>query len=248
MFHICIQIWIFRYTFELTMTKKLVNSSTETLFRTSLFLLSCLPFFQLAYSSIYQQLGVNPFATLSHTTGKWAIIFLLFSIAITPSRRLLCWLFTLLRLPQGKRLSDWNFLIRARRQVGLFAAFYATLHVLTYLYLDIDWQLEYFLQDLSERKFIIVGLLAFAMTIMLALTSPKIMVKKLGRYWKRIHRLTYLLIPLSILHFYWVAKHDNDLPRVFLIVCAIILTTRLAIFLQRKFKNTRDNGLEVFRD
>ena len=118
---------------------KKVNQADKKI-RTVLFLLSSIPSLVLLKKLAYDDLGINPFATLSHTTGEMAIIYLLITLSVTPVRKWLCSTSKIMKLAEGKRLSDWNFLIRTRRQLGLFSFFYASLHLATYLILDVAGQ------------------------------------------------------------------------------------------------------------
>ena len=156
-----------------------INRS-EKYIRICTFLCSLTPLFHLLYGYYTNQLGINLFATISHSTGHLALIFILLTLAVTPTRRLLCNCACKLNMNRGKRLADWNFLIRCRRQLGLFGFFYATLHLMIYFSLDIYWQWEFFTVDLKERSFIVLGLINFVMLLSLAITSYTPIRKKMG--------------------------------------------------------------------
>ncbi len=223
-------------------------SKGEKWFRSILFILSSSPGVYLVYQYYFDSLGVNPFAKLSHFTGTWAMIFLLLTLLITPLRRWLRSAAKLLSTQNGKRLSDWNYLIRARRQVGLFSFFYACLHCWVYLSLDIGWKLDYFTQDINERPFIILGVLGFAILSLLAMTSPKFIVKKLGSWWRKIHQLIYILVPIVIFHYWLVAKHDDQLPTYFALIGAVLLLYRFRLIWSLINNKSSDDGMEKFRD
>jgi len=139
------------------------------------FLLCLLPVLMLAWLLYTNQLGANPIEEIANTTGEWTLRFLLITLLATPL----------------KRLFSWRWPIRVRRMLGLFAFFYASLHLATYLWLDqfFDWG-EIWL-DILDRPFITVGMLAFVLLLPLALTSNHTMVRRLGRNWKRLHRLLH---------------------------------------------------------
>ncbi|PCI71648.1 MAG: hypothetical protein COB38_05345 [Gammaproteobacteria bacterium] len=220
----------------------------EKIFRFTIFSISIFPAILLYYKYSTAGLGINPFATLSHQTGHIAIVYILLTLSITPIRRFLCNVSIKLNLNRGKRLSDWNFLIKSRRQLGLFSFFYSALHLSAYLFLDIGWSWEYFSDDLAERSFIIYGLVNFIMLFLLAITSPTIVRKKMGRWWKKVHRLMYLIAILSIVHFVFAAKHGNNWSIVYGTICLVLLSNRAWIFLSNKSRRQKDDGLETYRN
>ena len=223
-------------------------NKNEKKFRLAIFSISIFPALLLYYKYHTDDLGINPFATFSHQTGHIAVVYILFTLSITPIRRFLCNLSIKLKLNRGKRLSDWNFLIKSRRQLGLFAFFYSTLHLLAYLFLDIGWSWNYFSDDLAERNFIIYGLANFLMLFLLAITSPTLVRKKMGRWWKKVHSLMYLIAILSIVHFVFAAKHGNSWPMIYGTICIILLFNRIWIFLSNKRRRQKDDGLETYRN
>ena len=137
--------------------------------------------------------------------------FLLITLAVTPLRQ----------------LSGWNWLIRFRRMLGLFAFFYALLHFTTYLVLDQYFDLQAIVEDVIKRPYITVGFLAFILLIPLAATSTKAMMKRLGRHWQRLHRLLYGISILGILHFIWLVKADLLEPLLYAAILAVLLGQRL---------------------
>src|SRR5688572_2827891 len=124
------------------------------------------------YSS---NLGVNPAETLQLETGIWTLRFLVFTLAVTPLRR----------------LTGWNRIIQYRRMLGLFAFYYGTLHFASYLVLDQFFSLEGMLADVAKRPFITLGFISFVAMIPLAVTSTKGWIRRLGRRWQSLHRLIY---------------------------------------------------------
>lgn len=175
------------------------------------FVLSLLPLAALVAGFFLAALGANPIDRIADETGQWTLRFLLLALVATPL----------------KRVTGWGWPVRVRRMLGLFAFFYATLHLLTYLWLDqfFDWA-EIGL-DILDRPFITVGMLAFLLLLPLALTSTNAMVKRLGRNWKRLHRLAYVIPVLGVLHFWWLVKADTLEPLVYGAVLGLLLFLRV---------------------
>jgi len=181
------------------------------IFKPALFIVSLLPFVYLVYGAFTDKLGTNPVETLTHETGEWALRFLLITLAITPLRRL-----------TGK-----PGLVRFRRMLGLFAFFYATLHFITYIWLDqfFDWM--EILADIPRRPFITVGFVAFVLLIPLAVTSTKAMQRRLKKNWQRLHKLVYVVPMLVIVHFIWSLKADYLEPTIYALVFLVLMIARL---------------------
>ncbi len=156
-------------------------------------------------------LGPNPLEELTHTTGDWALYFLFASLSITPFRR---WL----GMPD---------LIRFRRMLGLFSAFYASLHFGVWAYFDKQLDPAELIADLTLRRFIIAGIFALAILVILAATSTNDAIRRLGKNWQRLHRLVYIAAAAAILHYYWLVKADTRLPLAFAALLALLLLARL---------------------
>jgi sulfoxide reductase heme-binding subunit YedZ len=177
-----------------------------------LFFLCLLP---AAYHSLafWQDMsGANPTEALTRALGEWALYLLLVTLAITPLRR----------------LGGQAWLIRLRRMLGLFAFFYACLHVAAYLWLGqlFDW--SGIGHDILKRPFIVAGMIVFVLLLPLAITSNKVMIRQLGgRRWQKLHRLIYLAAMLAVLHYTWMVKVDAKQPAIFGILLAILLGLRL---------------------
>ena len=156
------------------------------------FVLCLLPLALLLWQGFTDSLGANPIDEIADRTGEWTLRLLLITLLMTPLRR---W-------------SGWSWPLRIRRMLGLYAFFYACLHLLSYLWLDqfFDWG-EIWL-DILERSFITLGMLAFLLLVPLALSSNNYMVRKLRRNWKRLHRLAYVVPALAVVHFWWLVKAD----------------------------------------
>jgi sulfoxide reductase heme-binding subunit YedZ len=157
-------------------------------------------------------LGANPIEAITHATGDWTLHFLLITLAITPLRR----------------LSGWNRVIGFRRMLGLFAFFYGTLHLLTYLWLDKFFAWSDILHDIPRRPFITVGFSAFVLLVPLALTSTAASIRRLGgRRWRALHRLIYVAALFGVIHYWWLVKADTTLPATYLSILALLFAVRL---------------------
>jgi methionine sulfoxide reductase heme-binding subunit len=163
-------------------------------------------------NALASNLGANPIDEITDQTGIWTLRFLLITLAVTPARR----------------LTGWNRLIQIRRMLGLFAFFYASLHFVTYLWLDQFFAVEDIIADVMERPFITVGFASFVLLIPLALTSTTAMIKRLGgKWWQRLHRLIYAIAIGGVVHYLWLVKADIRLPLIYGSVLATLLIYRL---------------------
>ena len=165
------------------------------------------------------ELGANPIAQALNQLGLVALVFLLAALACTPL----------------KTLFGWTWPIRLRRMLGLFAFFYAVLHVLTYAGLDqaLDWRA--IRDDVTKRKFIFVGFSAFVILIPLAATSTSRALKRLGYVrWKRLHRLAYVAPLLGVIHFTWRVKKDVREPVAYAVVLGALLIFRLGAYVRER--------------
>ena len=157
-------------------------------------------------------LGANPAEFITRATGDWALRMLLITLAVTPLRR----------------LSGWNWLLRLRRMLGLFAFFYAAVHFSSYISFDHVFDAGAILKDIVKRPFITVGFLCLMFMLPLAATSANAMVRRLGaKRWIALHRLVYLVAPLAVLHFWWMVKRDLTEPIIYAMVLAGLLGARL---------------------
>jgi sulfoxide reductase heme-binding subunit YedZ len=184
-----------------------------TAIKTVVFIAALLPFIRLAAFTVTDRLGANPIEFITRNTGDWTLYFLCITLAVTPLRR----------------LSSWNWLLKLRRMLGLFAFFYATLHFTTFFWFDHFFDLEEMWKDVVKRPFITVGFTAFVLLIPLAVTSTQGMVRRLGRRWQQLHRAIYVIAPLGILHYWWMkaGKHDFEQPILFGLIVAVLLAMRL---------------------
>ncbi|MGH8808323.1 MAG: protein-methionine-sulfoxide reductase heme-binding subunit MsrQ, partial [Noviherbaspirillum sp.] len=182
--------------------------------KAALFALALLPFARLVLFAFTDRLGANPIEFITRSTGDWTLYFLCLTLSITPLRR----------------YTKWNWLIKLRRMLGLFAFFYATLHFITFLWFDHFFDLNEMLKDVVKRPFITVGFTAFVLLIPLAITSTNGMVRRLGgKRWQWLHRAIYLIAPLGILHFWWMKAGKNDFaePILFGTIVALLLLMRV---------------------
>ncbi|WP_298609564.1 sulfite oxidase heme-binding subunit YedZ [uncultured Thiothrix sp.] len=178
-----------------------------------IFACALIPAILMGWGIWQDSLGANPIEAVTRSTGDWALRFLLLTLSLSTLRR----------------LSGWTQGIRLRRMLGLFAFFYASVHLILYLWLDqfFDWSGIW--HDILKRPFITVGMLAFLMLIPLAITSPKAMLRRLGKRWKTLHSLIYPLSILAVLHFWWMkdAKSDVSEPLIYALILAALLGERL---------------------
>ncbi len=175
------------------------------------FLAALAPFGWLVFRALTDRLSVNPIEDITLTTGIWALRLLLVTLAITPIRR----------------LTGWNQIIQYRRMLGLFAFFYATVHLLIYVVLDQGLAFEFILADIAKRPYITAGMTAFVLMIPLALTSTKGWIRRLGRRWQTLHRLIYVSAFAACLHFIWKVKVAIGEPVYYAVVLGILLCFRL---------------------
>lgn len=176
-----------------------------------LFVLCLLPFAQIVYGVIIDDLGANPVETVTDITGQWTLRLLLLTLAMTPLRLL---------IGQG-----WP--IRLRRMLGLYVFFYASLHFLTWLWLDQELRLDAILSDIAKRPYVTVGFLAWLGLLPLALTSNRFSIRRLGKSWSRLHQLVYPIAVLAILHFLWLVKADLLEPLIYTLVLLALLAFRV---------------------
>jgi len=156
-------------------------------------------------------LGANPIEELLHELGRWGLKFLLLGLTITPLRR---W-------------TGWNWLLRFRRMVGLFAFFYIVLHFLTYAILDQGLDIAAIVEDVIKRPYITLGMTGLLLLIPLAITSTKGMMRRLGRRWQKLHRLVYVIAIAGVWHFYWQVKLDTLDASLYALVLAVLFATRV---------------------
>ncbi len=185
---------------------------TARALKIAVFLFALAPFGWLVWGLAEGSLGPNPAEASNRFLGDWALRFLLVALAVTPLRT----------------LTGRAEVMRFRRMLGLFAFFYAAMHVTSYVVLDqfLDWAAVW--ADIVKRNFITVGMLAFLALVPLAVTSTQGMMKRLGgRRWKRLHRLVYPAAVLAVAHYYMMIKAGKAEALVYGAILAVLLAIRL---------------------
>ena len=182
-------------------------------FKPSVFFLSIIPFFIIFYKIFFNKLGPEPIKEITHHTGEWTLLFLIFTLSMTPL----------------KRFTNSSIWISVRRMLGLFAFFYASLHMLTYIGLDYRFDINAISKDILTKRFIFVGFAAWLLLVALALTSSIKMMILLKQYWKKLHRLIYLISILGVTHFLWLVKKDMTEPLIYLFIILFLLGLRVKL-------------------
>ena len=201
------------------------NSVNKALLRPAakpaLFAICLLPFAWLVYAAAANQLGANPSEALVRATGDWTLRFLCTVLAVTPLR-------VITKTPA---------LARFRRMLGLFVYFYVVVHLLSYSWFDMEFNVGDIVRDIIKRPFILVGFLSFVLLTPLAATSFNRAIRAMGvKRWQLLHKLVYAVAGLGILHFFWMRAAKNNFTEVFVYaaVIAILLGWRLVRFLREK--------------
>jgi sulfoxide reductase heme-binding subunit YedZ len=169
-----------------------------------------LPFALLVRGALVGDLGANPLDRVTDVTGEWGLHFILLTLAVTPLRR----------------ITGWTAMQRFRRMLGLFAFFYVSLHLLTWVWLDQGLVWANIVADIAKRPFVTVGFLAWLLLLPLALTSTRGMMRRLGRRWQQLHRLVYLIAMLGVLHYLWLVKADLLEPVLYAVALGCLLALR----------------------
>jgi len=186
-----------------------------------LFTACLLPFVWLFYGALTNQLGANPAEALIRATGEWTLRFICIVLLLTPLRT----------------ISHTPALARFRRMLGLFVYFYVVIHLLSYSWFDMGFDLTEIVKDIIKRPFILVGFLAFLLLTPLAATSFNAAIKALGaKRWQLLHKLVYVISGLGLLHFFWMRAGKNDFAEVFVYaaIIALLLGWRVRHFLIKK--------------
>ncbi|MGZ5051988.1 MAG: sulfite oxidase heme-binding subunit YedZ [Methylobacter sp.] len=178
--------------------------------KVAVFCLSLSPFILLVNDGINGRLGANPVETLHFSFGDWALRFLCIGLALTPV----------------KILTGQGWPIRFRRMIGLFTFFYASLHLLVFLVLDVSLSWEAFKDEVSKSPYILMGLLTYSILLPLALTSTQNAQRRLGRSWAKLHRLVYLAGITALVHYFWLVKADRTGPLIYAAIIGVLLVIR----------------------
>ncbi len=194
-----------------------------------LFINALVPLALLGFDALQGNLGANPIEFFLRTTGILTLVFLMITLSVTPVRKYF----------------GWNNLVKFRRMLGLYAFFYGFLHLVTYSIFDKSLSIPAIIADIWQRPFIAIGMLAFFLLIPLAVTSTNGMIKRIGgKNWSRLHKLTYPIAILGVIHFWMIVKSDVFYPALFGIVLAVLLFYRI-YNLQQKPKAQKTKVQEV---
>ena len=193
-----------------------------------LFFICMLPFVWLVFRAFTNQLGANPAEALIRATGDWTLRFLCIVLAVTPLRV----------------ISHTPALARFKRMLGLFVYFYVGVHLLSYSWFDMGFDVPDIVKDIIKRPFILVGFAAFVLLTPLAATSFNAAIKGLGaKRWQMLHKLVYVIAGLGLLHFFWMRAGKNDFSEVFVYaaIVAVLLGWRLQQFLKKNRRKSLQN-------
>lgn len=170
------------------------------------------------------QLGANPVEFITRMTGVMTLVFLVITLLVTPLRKIF----------------GWNWLLKLRRNLGLYAFYYGIAHLATYLIFDRNLELASVPADVWKRPFIAIGMISFVLMIPLAATSTNAMIKKLGgKKWALLHRLTYPILAGGVIHYWMIVKSDLRWPLFFALITALLLGYRV-------FAAVRKNPRQAF--
>ena len=190
----------------------------EKLIKPSVFVFALVPFAILLLRIYGNDLGPDPAQELSIETGEWTLRLLLITLAITPLRQI------------TNRVS----FIRYRRMLGLFALFYASVHFLSWMIFLLGFRFFAIMEELVERPYITVGFSAYLILLVLGITTPKAMVRKLGKNWKRLHRLVYVAAILGTIHLLWILRSNIGEAVLYGSILVVLLGYRLVRYSQRR--------------
>jgi sulfoxide reductase heme-binding subunit YedZ len=193
------------------MLPTMLSQSAVSRLKAVLFCVALIPLLRLVVLGFNDQLGANPIELVIRSFGTWALTLLLITLTITPLRK----------------LTGANWLVQLRRMAGLYAFFYALMHMLSYVWLDqwFDWAAIG--KDIVKHPFILAGFSSFVLLIPLACTSTNAMMKRLKRNWQKLHTLVYPIAMLGVLHYFWLVKKDITQPVIYAAVLAVLLGARL---------------------
>jgi len=179
---------------------------------------ACLvPLALLAWDTAQGTLGPDPVAALEHRSGLWALRLLLLTLSVTPLRR----------------FTGWHRAVRFRRMLGLFAFFYASVHLTIYVVIDLGGFWSQLLEEIVKRPYITVGFTAWLMLVPLAVTSTQGMMRRLGRRWQLLHRLIYPAALCGVLHFLWLVKADHREPALYVGIFTVLMLLRMPLLRPR---------------
>ena len=179
-----------------------------------LFILCLLPILWIIWNAVWGDLGANPVETITHQTGDWTLRLLLLTLFMTP-----------LKIMTGSAQ-----VIRFRRMLGLFVYFYASCHFLIWFLADHSLDVVSMFEDIIDRPYITFGFSAFILLAPLAITSNYYSMARLGKNWKKLHKLVYLILALGVVHFLWLVKADNLEPLIYASIAVLLMSMRMSFF------------------
>lgn len=198
--------------------------------KVALFLLCLVPLGALIWFGFNQDLTANPLEYITHYTGDWTIRFIMIALAVTPLR-------VIFNRPA---------LTKFRRMLGLFAFFYACLHLLTWMWFDRQFQIAGMWEDIAMRPYITVGTASFLAMLPLAITSTAGWVRRLGfKRWQRLHRLIYFAGVAAVIHYLWLVKSDIRSPLMYGAILAVLLGFRVVVWLKKRAKTARPAAVQT---
>lgn len=190
--------------------KKVKRPAVGRALRTLTHVGALLPLAWLVWQFFQNDLGADPVRAITLRTGKATIILLMLSLAVTPLNKLL----------------GWKQIIPLRKPLGLYAFLYVSLHLLTFVWLDYGLNWAFIVEGILEQPYVLIGFAAYLLLIPLAATSTKWAMRRLGKNWKRLHKLVYLIGALGVIHFFWLVKVYTR-PILYGSVMALLLLTRI---------------------
>ena len=190
------------------------------LIKPSVFILALVPFAILLLRIYRNDLGPDPAQELSIETGEWTLRFLLITLAMTPLRQ----------------FTNQAVFVRHRRMLGLFALFYASVHFLSWMAFLLGFRFFAIMEELVERPYITLGFSAYLILLALGVTSPKAVARKLGKNWKRLHRLVYIAAVLGVVHLLWILRSDISEALLYGGILAFLLGYRFVHYVRKRSK------------
>ena len=182
-------------------------------FKPFVFILCLWPLGVIILDIYYNNLGAEPVKKIMNHFGEWTLIFICLTLTMSPL----------------KRITNLSFWIKFRRMLGLFVFFYATVHLLTYVGLDYRFDWDPIINDVLKKKYIFIGFSAWLLLIPLAITSSQKMIKILGRNWKNLHRLVYVIAVFGSLHYIWLSKTIFFKPLIYTLIIVVLFALRIKI-------------------
>jgi methionine sulfoxide reductase heme-binding subunit len=190
--------------------RRLSRDASRRLLRITYHAIGLFPLAWLIFDFWFGLLGIEPIRAMILRTGKAAIIMLVLSLSATPAGYIL----------------GWKQANVVRRPFGLYAFMYVCLHLLIFVWLDYAWMMPLIVEEIIERRYALVGFAAFLLLIPLAITSTKGWQKRLGKNWKRLHKLVYLIAVLAVIHYIWLVKNAYTQPLIFAAIVGFLLLAR----------------------